>query len=127
MTPLQMARFYALIANGGRLVTPHLGSQRRAAPAASGLAGVLRRFAPPRRSGRRRPGRARRRPRGPLPRDARPDGTSTGVFGSVPVDIAGKTGTAEKCRRAGTAAALLDQSWWCGYGPYDDPRSSSAR
>ena len=24
MTPMQMARFYAMIANGGKLVTPHL-------------------------------------------------------------------------------------------------------
>src|SRR4029450_4711174 len=26
VTPLQMARFYALIANGGKLITPHLVS-----------------------------------------------------------------------------------------------------
>ena len=40
-------------------------------------------------------------------------GTSVGVFGSFPVPISGKTGTAEKV----VDGVLRDQSWWCGYGP----------
>ena len=38
------------------------------------------------------------------------------MFDSFDVDIAGKTGTAEKVVDGG----LADQSWWCG-GPYDSP------
>jgi len=40
-------------------------------------------------------------------------GTSAGVFGTFPVQIAGKTGTAQK----NPNTSQLDQSWWCGYGP----------
>ena len=50
-------------------------------------------------------------------------GTSSGVFGSFPVPIAGKTGTAEKVVHIpGYPHGLtLNQSWWCGYGPAPDP------
>ena len=45
-----------------------------------------------------------------------PGGTSYPVFGGYPVDIAGKTGTAE--RGIGEA----DQSWYIALAPYDDPK-----
>jgi penicillin-binding protein 2 len=41
------------------------------------------------------------------------DGTSQQVFGTFPIPIAGKTGTAQK----NPNTDQLDQSWWCGYGP----------
>ena len=46
-------------------------------------------------------------------------GTSSGVFSSFPVAVAGKTGTAEKVVPIPGYPAdhLEDQSWWCGYGP----------
>ena len=48
-------------------------------------------------------------------------GTSSGVFGSFPVPVAGKTGTAEKVvdLPGYGAGHLEDQSWWCGWGPFD--------
>ncbi len=50
-------------------------------------------------------------------------GTSSAVFGSFPVAIAGKTGTAEKVVDvSSTFHPLYDQAWWCGYGPVDNPR-----
>jgi penicillin-binding protein 2 len=51
-------------------------------------------------------------------------GTSSGVFGNFPIDIAGKTGSAEKVVKIpGYPNAMkLTQSWWCGYGPYLDPK-----
>jgi len=116
VTPLQMAVFYALIANGGSLVTPHLVS--RAEDRTGERAVVRQRFTPP------------------APRDTGvdpdavavirqglyrathwPEGTSAGVFDAFPIPIAGKTGTAEKP----VNGVERDQSWWCGYGPDGDP------
>jgi penicillin-binding protein 2 len=50
-------------------------------------------------------------------------GTSYGVFGQFPISIAGKTGTAEKdVQLPGYPNPVkLNQSWWCGYGPTDNP------
>ena len=45
-----------------------------------------------------------------------PGGTSTGVFSNFPVNIAGKTGTAEK------GAGRADQSWYAALAPYPNPR-----
>jgi penicillin-binding protein 2 len=117
VTPLQMVRFYSLIANGGKLVTPH----------------VLYAVDEP------ASGRHYLNPPAPKPSNVDPAalgvvrdglfrathasyGTATAVFGNFPIPIAGKTGTAEKVvRPKGYSQPLLqDQSWWCGYGPADD-------
>ncbi len=45
-----------------------------------------------------------------------PGGTSYKVFGGYPVEIAGKTGTAE------TNIPGVDQSWYVAVVPYDDPK-----
>ena len=46
-----------------------------------------------------------------------PYGTSSPVFSTFPVPIAGKTGTAEKVVELPGFLGNRDQSWWCGYGP----------
>ncbi|MDQ3778728.1 MAG: penicillin-binding protein 2 [Actinomycetota bacterium] len=116
VTPLQMARFYALLANGGRLVTPHVVARVEQPGNRDDVKAVF----------------------SPAPKpvnvpaaelDVIEDGlyrathasygTSAGVFGSFPVGIAGKTGTAEKVVDVGSYSTLMDQSWWCGYGPVD--------
>jgi penicillin-binding protein 2 len=118
VTPLQMARFYALVANGGKLVTPHLmldveNLNKTAVPV----------------------------PALPAPQASNVDaaalaivrqglyeathvsfGTSAAVFGSFPVAIAGKTGTAEKVVHLPNYTGLQNQSWWCGFGPYNNPK-----
>jgi penicillin-binding protein 2 len=121
VTPLQMARFYAMIANGGRLVTPHVVATAETPGQNGGQPVVRRRFTPAE----------------PQTTDVDPaalavvreglylathgaNGTATGVFGSFPIDIAGKTGTAEKW--SSKEGRMLDQSWWCGYGPRDNPK-----
>ena len=49
-------------------------------------------------------------------------GTSSAIFGSFPIPIAGKTGTAEKVVDPGDGyPRIFNQSWWCGYGPADSP------
>jgi penicillin-binding protein 2 len=110
-TPLQVADCYAAIANGGYLVTPHLG---------------LRIDSPQGRSLQDLPYRAPR-PLGISPdylaflRDAlreaasTPNGTSYAVFGNYPVAVAGKTGTAQ-------VAGKGDYSWYASFAPANDPQ-----
>src|SRR5207247_2307745 len=109
-------------ANGGKLVTPHVVADVEEPRANGQQPVVLRRFDPP------------------PPQSSGVDltaldvvrfglyqathaayGTSVGVFGSYPIPIAGKTGTAEKIVRLPGFTGLMDQSWWCGFGPYEDP------
>ena len=123
VTPLQMARFYAMIANGGKLVTPHL-LQDVEQPSSNGT-----------------PGRAVPSTLPPAPEPTNVDaqalavvrqglyqathysfGTSASIFSSFPISISGKTGTAEKSIDPGDGyPRLFNQSWWCGYGPSDSP------
>jgi penicillin-binding protein 2 len=112
VTPLQMARFYALIANGGKLVTPHIVS-RVEQPGNRGA--VKQVFAPAPRPVNVHPAELRAVQEGLYLASHASYGTSSGVFGSFPVKIAGKTGTAEKA----VDGVLFDQAWWCGYGPTD--------
>jgi penicillin-binding protein 2 len=123
VTPMQMARFYAMIANGGKLVTPHLLLDVEQ-PSSNHSPGRVVPTTPP-----------------PAPQPTNVDaqalavvreglfqathatlGTSTSIFGSFPVSISGKTGTAEKSIDPGDGIArIFNQSWWCGYGPSDSP------
>jgi penicillin-binding protein 2 len=116
VTPLQMARFYALIANGGKLVTPHLVSRVEEADNRGAVRGV---FAPPSRLVHVDPAELRAVREGLYLATHASYGTSSGVFGNFPVDIAGKTGTAEKFVDLGSFGRMMDQAWWCGYGPAD--------
>jgi len=122
VTPMQMARFYAAIANGGRLVTPHL-LQDVELPSSSG-----------------RPVKVLPTKPIPAPESTGIDaaaldvvrtglfeathssiGTSSAIFSSFPIPIAGKTGTAEKVLDPGDGyPRVFNQAWWCGYGPAND-------
>jgi penicillin-binding protein 2 len=123
LTPLQLTRVYAMIANGGKMVTPHVAEDVESA--SNGNRSVVKTFNP-------------RAPRSVLNDTGALDvvkqglllathgssGTATPIFGSYPVPIAGKTGTAEKVTTlpGSSVAAPVDQSWWCGYGPTDNPQ-----
>jgi penicillin-binding protein 2 len=122
VTPLQMARFYSLLANGGKLVRPHLVEDVEEGGGGRSPARIVHRFA------------------APAPQPVGLDssylaevndglyqathasyGTSYGVFSTYPITIVGKTGTAQKIvnlPRYGYVGEQ-DQSWWCGYGPYN--------
>jgi penicillin-binding protein 2 len=111
VTPLQMARFYALVANGGKLVAPHVvkavdGHPFLARPPddvhldAAALAAV--------RDGLYQATHASY-------------GTSAAVFSGFSIPVCGKTGTAEKVVHLPGYDGLMDQSWWIGYAPCNDP------
>jgi penicillin-binding protein 2 len=124
VTPLQMARFYALIANGGKLVTPHVLLDVEDPGANGAAARVLRPYT----QGVLQPsgvdpGALTVVKEGLYEATHSSIGTSSGVFGSFPEPIAGKTGTAEKVVHIPgyPHGLLLNQSWWCGYGPADAP------
>jgi penicillin-binding protein 2 len=121
-TPLQMTRFYALIANGGKLVEPYVVKSVEEPRNEGEPPVVLRPFSPkpPKEIGVD-PTALRIVREGLYDAAHAPWGTSTGVFGGFPVLIAGKTGTAEKFVQLPGYQGLRDQAWWCGYGPYDRP------
>jgi penicillin-binding protein 2 len=122
VTPLQMARFYALLANGGKLVKPHLVQDVEEGGGGRSPARIVHRFTPP------PPQQVGLDPSyiaavqdGLYQATHASYGTSVGVFGNFPYTIIGKTGTAQKIvnlPRYGYVGEQ-DQSWWCGYGPYN--------
>ncbi len=106
VTPLQVATAYAAIANGGTLVTPHLGQRLgdetlAAAPrgkvdASAGTLAYLRRALA----------------------QTTVSGTASAAFAGFPLDqfpVAAKTGTAEVAGKQST-------SWFASFAPADDPR-----
>ena len=116
VTPLQMARFYALIANGGKLVTPHLVSSVEQ-PGNRGAVKAV--FSPTPRPVNVHPSELDAVRQGLFLATHAGYGTSSGIFGAYSVPIAGKTGTAEKSVTLPGFSGLMDQAWWCGYGPTD--------
>jgi penicillin-binding protein 2 len=107
-TPLQLATAYAAIANGGKVVTPHLGMQ------IEDSAG--RQLEEIRKPARRRvhiDSETLAAVRGGLRAAAGAEGgTSADVFAGFPYPVHGKTGTAER-------APNPDQSWYAAF--VDDP------
>jgi penicillin-binding protein 2 len=109
--PLQMALAYAALGNGGTVVTPHVGMEIQ-----DSAGRVLKEFAP--------------KPQRHVPIDPvirgdileglheaaqAPGGTAEPVFGEFPIEIAGKTGTAERPGHG-------NQSWFASLAPYPNPR-----
>ncbi|HEV7195305.1 MAG TPA: penicillin-binding protein 2 [Pedococcus sp.] len=115
VTPLQLTRAYAAIANGGVLVTPHValgfqspgGSMEPVAPGRTASVDL---------------------PSGALPflhqalQDVVTRGTAAGAFAGFPLaqwPVAGKTGTAE-------AFGSQDSAWFVSYAPATKPRYAVA-
>ncbi len=106
VTPLQLAVAYAAIANGGAIVTPHLGFDVQST---DGF--VLRSFDPPVR---------RHLPINPFYLEtiraglraaaSQPGGTSADVFQNVPEQVYGKTGTAQY-------TGQQDYAWYACFVP----------
>lgn len=109
VTPLQLAVAYSALANGGVIVRPHVA---RAILASSGH--VLRRLRF-RSRGRVRLTDVEAIRRGLFDAAHAADGTSASVFGSFPVPVAGKTGTAQ-------TPTGSDHSWYASWAPAANPR-----
>ncbi len=113
-TPLQVARLYAVIANGGYLVTPKLTRER--------VVSAHEALRPPRQPSEslRIPGlreEALAAVREGLRRVVDdPAGTAFATMHTPGLAIAGKTGTAE------TGGRQDDHAWFAGYVPADKPR-----
>jgi penicillin-binding protein 2 len=124
LTPLQLARVYAMIANGGKLVTPHVAADVEQ-QTNEGQPVVLRRFPVKHPESVGLDPTALAAVRDGLYRATHgPNGTATAVFSNFPYAIAGKTGTAEKVVTlpGSKTPTIVSQSWWCGYGPVEDPK-----
>jgi penicillin-binding protein 2 len=111
VTPLQLARAYAALANGGALVTPHVGGR---------IVGVngktVERIKPPPKRQLKISDETRSVILDGLYRAAmEPGGTSYSVMGGFPFPVAGKTGTAER------GEGQEDQSWYSVIAPYRNP------
>ena len=96
MTPLQIARVYAAIANGGKLVTPHLNQKGYKTPEDIGIT----------------PSKLAIVQKGLDYVVSRGTGSRAGRFG---VRVAGKTGTAQNSHGD-------DHALFAGYAPVDDPK-----
>ena len=96
MTPLQIARVYAAIANGGKLVTPHLNQKGYKAPEDIGIT----------------PSKLAIVQKGLDYVVSRGTGSRAGRFG---VRVAGKTGTAQNSHGD-------DHALFAGYAPADNPQ-----
>lgn len=105
-TPLQLARFMAAIANGGRLLHPRLAldAPAQVETVVSTPLGAL--------------ARVRAAMRDVV---ASPHGTAHAAFLHSPWAVAGKTGTAEADKAKG-----ITHAWFAGFAPYARPRYAFA-
>jgi penicillin-binding protein 2 len=111
VTPLQLARAYAALANGGTLVTPHLGGR-----IVDVHGRTIRRIQPRPQRHLRISDETRSVILGGMERAAmEPGGTSYPVMGGFPFPVAGKTGTAQR-------EGQQDQSWYGVIAPYRNPQ-----
>lgn len=101
VTPLQVARLLAAVANGGRLVTPHI-VQSEEVPSLA-IAELHRSTLQAVQEGLRRV-------------VADPQGTAHATVALATVDVAGKTGTAETDREG------AEHAWFAGYAPAEQPK-----
>lgn len=108
-TPLQIARFYAAIANGGIFYKPQLVEKVTRADGS-----IFRKFEPEVDFKVKVDRRALSIIRRGL-REVIVSGTARYAFSEFPVEVAGKTGTSQVFGKD-------DFSWFVGYAPYDNPQ-----
>jgi penicillin-binding protein 2 len=108
--PLQMAIAYSALGNGGTIVTPHLGKE-----VLDAAGRVLKEIDPgPRRHVEIKPESRQLIMEGLHLATSGPGGTATTTFQGFPIEIAGKTGTAERYGQE-------NQAWFISLAPYPNP------
>jgi penicillin-binding protein 2 len=116
VTPLKLTQMYAAIANGGTLWQPSVG---RAIVKTNGK--VVKTIEPV------KVGKIAATPKtikflqGAL-REVLISGTAAGSFSGFPVEISGKTGTAEVFGRNSNGSLKDDTSWFASYAPAKNPQ-----
>ncbi|MFM7495620.1 MAG: penicillin-binding protein 2 [Candidatus Nanopelagicus sp.] len=116
VTPLRLAEIYAAIANNGLYYKPQVA---RAIVDVDGK--VIKEFKPEV-AGK---AEAEESTWDFLRRSLRmvvTQGTAAGVFAGFPVEVSGKTGTAQVFGRNPNGSAKDDTSWFAAYGPTKDPQ-----
>ena len=108
VTPLQAAMVMGEIAAGGKCYRPHLVSKITTADGK-----IIKEFSPELVSALDVPDDVIRLVQNGL-RGVTQYGTAAGVFAGFPIEIAGKTGTAENSQGA-------DHGWFVAYGPFNNP------
>ena len=116
ITPVKLAQMYAAIANGGTIWKPTIA---KAIVKTDGTVGKA----------------IEKDKLGSLPADKKTirflqsalrevvvSGTGTGVFSGFPIQISGKTGTAQVFGRNPNGSEKADTSWFASYGPTEKPR-----
>ena len=114
VTPLQLAVGYAAIANGGYVVTPHIGDDIEDDSDGTHLIRDLTSNFP-RRKVALEPGLLTAIRTGLEEATHDPIGTAAPVFSHFPIDVAGKTGTAQQTGEPDTAI-------FASYAPANDPK-----
>jgi penicillin-binding protein 2 len=116
VTPLKLTQMYAAIANGGTIWQMMIA---KAIVKTNGT--VVKSFTP------QKLGKVKADPsvlaflRGSL-REVVVSGTAAGAFAGFPVEISGKTGTAQVFGRNPNGSLKDDTSWFASYGPSKNPR-----
>jgi penicillin-binding protein 2 len=109
VTPLQLAVAYAALANGGNIVTPHVGQDLETTTGT-----VVKRIDPPiRRHLNVNPLSRQTILEGLRQAASQPGGTSADVFGDFPEQVYGKTGTAQYI----SGGVEEDYAWYAGFVP----------
>lgn len=108
VTPLQMAVYVSMLANGGIRYRPWLVREIR------GPAGEKQAFGPEELGRVELPPQVWDAVRTGMRAATAPGGTAGGVFAGFPVPVAGKTGTAENPHGD-------DHAWFVCYAPYENP------
>jgi len=113
VTPLEMARVVAAIANGGVMMKPQFVRDIRLGDE------IVGEFAPIEMGRPISPSTARALRK--MMADVTKNGTGRGVFSGLNVSVGGKTGSAENDHADG-----MPHSWFVGFAPVEDPRIAFA-